>query len=97
MKLFVAKQQMELLIIDFLSLEKGKGWFENILVVTARFTKFFGAFPTRGDQKATTAAKLLWETILINYEMPQSLHSDHGRDFEGKIIQSLCRFAGMLK
>lgn len=62
MKSFIAKEPMELLAIDFLSLEKGKGGFENILVVTDSFTKFSWAFPSR-DQKATTVAKLLWEKI----------------------------------
>ena len=87
---------MELLAIDFLSLEKGKGGFENILVVTDSFTEFSWAFPTR-DQKATTVTKLLWEKIFINYGMPQWLHSDQGRDFEGKVIKSLCQFAGIRK
>lgn len=96
MKSILTKEPMELLAIDFLSLEKGKGGLENILVVTDNFTKFSWAFPTR-DQKATTVAKLLWEKILINYGMPQRLHSDQGRDFEGKIIQGLCRFAGIQK
>ena len=96
MKSFIAKEPMELLAIDFLSLEKGKGGFENILVVTDSFTKFSWAFPTR-DQKATTVAKLLWEKIFINYGMPQCLHSDQGRDFEGKVIKSLCQFAGIRK
>lgn len=96
MKSFIAKEPMELLAIDFLSLEKGKGGFENILVATDSFTKFSWAFPTR-DQKATTVAKCLWEKILINYGMPQRLHSDQGRDFEGKIIKSLCQFAGIHK
>ena len=96
MKSFIAKEPMELLAIDFLSLEKGKGGFENILVVTDSFTKFSWAFPTR-DQKATTVAKLLWEKIFVNYGMPQRLHSDQGRDFEGKVIKSLCQFAGIHK
>ena len=66
---------MKLLAIDFLSLEKGKGGFENILDVTDSFTKFSWAFLT-GDHKATTVAKRLWEKIFINYGMPQRLHSD---------------------
>ena len=40
MKSFIAKEPMELLAIDFLSLDKGNGGFENILVVTDSFTKF---------------------------------------------------------
>ena len=96
MKSFIAKEPMELLAIDFLSLERGKGGFENILVVTDSFTKFSWVFPTR-DQKATTVAKLLWEKVFINYGMPQRLHSDQGRDFEGKVIKSLCQFAGIRK
>ena len=78
MKSFIAKEPMEQLAIDFLSLEKGKGGFENILVVTDSLTKLSWAFPTR-DQKATTVAKLLWEKIFIDYGMPQRLHSDRGR------------------
>ena len=106
MKSFIAKEPMELLAIDFLSLEKGKGWFlslekgkgwfENILVVTDSFTKFSWPFPTR-RQKATTVVKLLWEKIFINYGMPQCLHSNQGHDFEGKVIKSLCQFAGIRK
>ena len=45
-------EPMELLAIDFLSLERGKGGFENILVVTDSFTKYSWAFPMR-NQKAS--------------------------------------------
>ena len=72
MKSFIAKEPMELVAIAFLSLERGKGGFENILVVTDSFTKFSWALPTQ-DQKATTVAKLLWEKIFFNYGMPRSL------------------------
>ena len=96
MKSFIAKEPMELLAIDFLSLEKGKCGFENILIITDSFTKFSCAFPTR-DQKATTVAKLLWQKSFINYRMPQRLHSNQGRDFEGEVFKSLCQFVGIHK
>ena len=96
MKSFIAKEPMELLAIDFLALEKGKGGFENILVVKDSFTKFSWGFLTR-DQKATTVAKLLWKKIFINYRMPLRLHSDQGRDFEGRLIRSLCQCAWIRK
>ncbi len=80
----LAREPMELLAIDFLSLEKGKGGFEHVLVVTDSFTKYSWAFPTH-NQQAPTVAKLLWENILVNFGFPQRLHSDQGRDFESRI------------
>ena len=82
--------------MDFLSLEKGKGGYENILVVTDAFTKFAWAFPAR-NQKATTVAKLIWKRILMHYGFPKRLHSDQGRDFESRLIKDLCRLANIEK
>ena len=62
-------EPMELLAIDFLSLEKGKGGYEHVLVVTDSFTKYSCAFPTR-NQQASTVAKLLWEKILVHFGFP---------------------------
>ena len=92
----LASEPRELLAIDVLSLEKGKGGHEHILVMTDSFTKYSWAFPTR-NQKATTVAKLLWEKVLVHFGFPQRLHSDQGRDFESKIIKDLCKMAGIEK
>jgi len=72
---FSALEPMELLAMDFLSLEKGKGDYENILMVTNAFTKFAWVFQTR-NQKATTATSVLWEPILIHCGFPRRLHLD---------------------
>lgn len=85
-------EPMELLAIDFLSLERGKGGFESILVVTDSFTKYNWAFPTR-NQKENTVATVLWEKVISNYGFPHRLHSDQGQDFESKVISDLCRMA----
>ena len=85
-------EPLELLAIDFLTLEKGKGGFENILVVTDSFTKYSWAFPTR-NQRANTVASVLWEKVISNYGFPQRLHSDQGQDFESKVISDLCKMA----
>ena len=92
----LATEPMELLAMDFLSIEKGKGGFENVLVVTDSFTKFAWAFPTR-NQKATTVARLLWEKVLVNYGFPQRLHSDQGKDFDSRLIKELWKVANIEK
>lgn len=96
MQSILTSEPMELTAVEFLSLEKGKGGFENVLVITDNFTKFAWAFPTQ-DQKASMVAKILWEKVFVNYGLPRHLHFDQGRDFEGKVIQGLCKFAGTQK
>lgn len=91
-----ATEPMELLSMDFLSLERGNGGYENILVITDSFTKYAWAFPTR-NQKASTVAKLLWDKVLVSYGFPKRLHADQGRDFESKVIHDLCKIAGIQK
>ena len=53
MVLILAREPMELLAIDFLSLGKGKGGFEHVLVVANSFTKYSWAFPTCIHQAST--------------------------------------------
>ena len=61
-----SSQPMELLCIDFLSLERSKGGHEHNLVVTDHFTCYAQAFPTR-NQSAKTSAKILFENFVVHY------------------------------
>ncbi|KAL6459833.1 hypothetical protein MHYP_G00315920 [Metynnis hypsauchen] len=87
---------LELLCMDFLSLEADKSGTKDILVITDHFTKFAVAIPTP-NQKARTVAKCLWENFMVYYGIPEKLHSDQGPDFESRTIKELCQVAGIHK
>ena len=76
---------MELVCMDYLSLEPDSSNTKDILVITDHYTKYAVAIPTK-DQKATTVAKSLWEQFLVHYGFPERLLSDQGRDFESQLI-----------
>ena len=81
---------MELVCIDYLTLERSKGGYENILVITDHFSRFAQAIPTR-NQTAHTTARVLFENYFVHYGFPAELHSDKGANFESKTIKKLCR------
>lgn len=87
---------LELVCIDFLSLEPDQSNTKNILVITDHFTKYAMAIPTR-NQTAQTVAKSLWDHFLIHYGFPEKLHSDQGADFESRTVKELCKVAGIHK
>lgn len=87
---------MELVCMDFLSIEPDSKNTKDVLVITDHFTKYAVSIPTR-DQKATTVAKNLWDNFLVHYGFPERLHSDQGRDFESRTIKELCSLLGIRK
>ena len=89
-------QPMEMVCLDFLSLEPSKGGVENILVISDHFTRYAQAFPTR-NQTARTTARVLFENYIVHYGFPAKLHSDQGRNFESATIRHLCELAGIQK
>jgi len=89
-------QPMEMICLDFLTIEPCKGGFENILVITDHFSRYAQAFPTR-NQTAVTTAKVLYENFVVHYGLPLKIHSDQGRNFESSVIQHLCKLTGVKK
>ena len=90
------QEPMEILAMDFCSVERSSLGKEHILVVTDLFTKFVWAFPTK-DQKATTVARILIEEIFYKFGIPRRIHSDQGRSFESSLIRNICRKYDVVK
>lgn len=76
---------LELVCMDFLSLEPDSSSTKDILVLTNHFTKFAIAVSTF-NQKARPVAKCLWDNLFVCYGIPERLHSDQGPDFESRLI-----------
>jgi transposase InsO family protein len=85
---------LELVCIDFLTLEHSKGGHHNILVITEHFTRFAQAISTR-NQTAKTTAQTLFDSFIVHYGIPQQIHSDQGANFESKVVKELCTLTGM--
>ncbi|XP_068111017.1 uncharacterized protein [Hyperolius riggenbachi] len=87
---------LEVVAVDFLSLDTAQDGRSSVLVMIDHFTKFAVAVPTR-DQTAVTAAKHLWNDFIQTYGCPQRIHSDQGPCFESRLMQELCQLYNIKK
>ena len=92
----IVSQPMELVHMDFLSIEPSKGNIENVLVITDYFTRYAQAYASK-TQTAQATAKLLWENFIRHYGFPEKFLSDQGRNFESELISELCKLAQVEK
>ena len=89
-------QPLELVCMDYLSLETSKGGFNYILVITDHFTRYAQAIPTKSISAKTTA-EAFFNSFVVHYGFPKRIHSDQGGSFEGEIVKHLCKLTGMEK
>ena len=68
----VTSEPLELLCMDYLSLETSKGGYHSVLVITDHFTKFSLAIPTK-NQTAKTTAHVLYHDFIVHYWYSQDL------------------------
>ncbi|PVD33987.1 hypothetical protein C0Q70_05249 [Pomacea canaliculata] len=92
----VTTEPLELVCMDYLSLETSKGGYQHILVITDHFTRLAQAIPTR-NMTAKTTADALVNNFIVHYGVPKRLHSDQGANFESRIIRELCQIIGCSK
>ena len=89
-------QPLELVHMDYLSLEPSKGNIENVLVITDHFTRYALAYPSK-TQTVQATARILWDNFICHYGFPEKFISDQGRNFESYLIKELCKIAGVKK
>ncbi|XP_038072003.1 uncharacterized protein LOC119740694 [Patiria miniata] len=89
-----ASAPMEVVAMDFTTLEALDGGFENVLVVTDVHTKYVWAIPTK-DQRAPSVARALVQHVFLPFGCPLRLHSDQGRNFESNVVRELCNLYGI--
>lgn len=77
---------LELVCMDFLTLEPCKGGYKHMLVITDHFTRFAMAFPTR-NQLAKTIAEMFYKNFIVHNGIPERIHSDQGANFESRVNQ----------
>ena len=89
-------QPIELVYMDYLSLESSKGNIENVLIITDHFTRYALAYPIK-TETAQATARILWDNFICHYGFPEKFISDQGRNFESDLIKELCKIASVKK
>ena len=92
----LVSQPLELVHLEYLTLEPSKGNIENVLVITDHFTRYALAYASK-TQTAQATARILWDNFICHQGFPEQFISDQGRNFESDLIQELCKIAGVKK
>ena len=90
----LVSQPLELVHLDYLTLEPSKGNIENVLVITDHFTRYALAYASK-TQTAQATARILWDNFICHYGFPEQFISDQGRNLESDLIKELCKIAGV--
>ena len=92
----VATHPLELVHLDYLCLEPGKGLEENVLVITDHFTRYAQAY-VRRTQMAQTMVKTPWDKFIVHYGLSKKILMDQGCNFESQLVADLCELMGVQK
>ena len=93
LEIIVATHPMELVHLDYLCLEPGKGKEVNDLVVMDHYAQAY----VSQSQTVLTTAKALWDSFIAHYWLPKKILLDQGKNFKSELIADICRLMGTKK
>ena len=97
MQPYHADAPMELVHMDYLTIEHGKtGNDVNTLIITDHYSRFAQAVVT-SSQTALVTAKAAWNHFFSKYGFPKKIITDQGTNFESKLFMKLCQVAKITK
>lgn len=95
LRLFPANGPLEFVAMDLLGpLPKTTKGNQNVLVITARYSKLTRAVPLT-KTTANHVATAFLENWVISYEIPNYLLTDNGLQFVAKFFAAICLYMGL--
>ena len=91
-----ATKPFEIVQIDYVKVDKAKGGYEYILVVTDHFTKFAQAYGTKKNNSRSAADKI-FNHFILQFGYPVRIHSDQGQEFNSELFMHLHHLSGIRK
>lgn len=97
MKNIKVSRIMEKIGIDIVGpVEATPDGYKYLLVIVEYFSKWAEAIPIK-NQEAKTVANALMNEFICRYGVPESIHTDQGRNFDSELIQELCKLLSSKK
>ena len=84
----------EVVAIDFIHLDRCKGGYEYVLVVTDFFTKFVQMYATK-SRSSKAAAKKIFDEFILGYGFPKRIMHDKGGEWNSVLFEELHRLTGI--
>lgn len=95
----VSSGPLDLVCIDFLSMEPDSRGMSNVLIFTDPLTQDAQAFPTQ-IKRLSQWQRFWWKGFFVHYGLPSRIHSGYildSRDFESRLIKELLKILGIAK
>ena len=92
-----AGSPMQIIAIDIMG-SLPESWQKNscVLVMADYFTKWLEIFAIY-DQEAGIVAQKLVDEVFFRFGIPEQLHCDKGKQFEGNLIKEICKILNISK